>query len=115
MLETVEFQMQNTLDVKMNKNILPVPFKRVRGYHLGQMFWMSLHEVRIANNVYTGMMDACNIQISIPTSYFMQYHSCFLSGKLLMSEYKSIRVNTLPIILQLKCYIIYSFCLPLKC
>lgn len=42
--------------------------------------WMSLHKVRIANNVYTGMMDACNIQISILAAYFMLYHSSFLSG-----------------------------------
>lgn len=64
--------MQNTLDVKMDKNILLAPFKRLRGYYLGQMLWLSLHKVRIENNVYTGMMDTCNIQISILTSHFMQ-------------------------------------------
>jgi len=70
----------NTLDVKMDKNILLAPFKRVRGYYLGQILWMNLHKVRIYNNMYTGMMDTCNIHISILTSYFMQYHSCFLPG-----------------------------------
>lgn len=64
--------MQNTLDVKTDKNILLAPFKRVRGYYLGQMLWLSLHKVRIDNNVYTGMMDTCNIQISTLTSHFMQ-------------------------------------------
>lgn len=58
MLETVEFQMQNTLDVKTDKNILLAPFKRVRDYYLGQMLWMSLHKVKmIDNKVYTGIMD----------------------------------------------------------
>lgn len=60
--------MQNTLHVKRDKNILLVPFKRVRGYYLGQVLCMSLHKVRIDNNVYTGMMDTCNIQISKLTS-----------------------------------------------
>lgn len=72
--------MQHFLDVKRDKNILPVPFKGVRGYCLGQMLWVNLHKVRIDNNVYTGMMDFGNFQIFILRSYFMQYHSCFLSG-----------------------------------
>lgn len=41
---------------------------------------LSPHKVRINNNVYTGMMDNCNIKISMLASHFMLYHSSFLSG-----------------------------------
>lgn len=45
-MQNRKFQVQHVLDVKIDKNILPTPFKGVRGHCLGQMLWISVQSAQ---------------------------------------------------------------------